>query len=103
MIKFNVRKVVFTEDFATKLAGETFVCDRTLARDLVNEGVAKYEVEEPAPIEEVEPLEGESIETEQSSPIEVEDALTVEQVEEPTLIEETEEVILPKTAPQKKK
>jgi len=44
----NRKAIIFTKDFATKKVGEVFICDRTLARDIVNEGVAKYH-EEKAP------------------------------------------------------
>lgn len=44
----NKKTVVFTEDFATKKAGEEMEVDTLLARDLVNRKVATFK-DEPAP------------------------------------------------------
>ena len=42
-----MKKVIFTEDFATKKKGETFICDGLLANTLVyHDKVAKYTNEE---------------------------------------------------------
>lgn len=48
-----MKEVVFTKDFATKKAGDKFLCSSTLASDLVKKGVAKYATDEAVTVEKV--------------------------------------------------
>lgn len=51
-----MKKVVFITDFATKKAGDEFICDGTLASQLVRvDKVAEYKKEQPEEQEQNEP------------------------------------------------